>query len=85
MTSADGTGEPRRRGSIRTRGGSLQVRVYAGQDPVTRRDRYLSETNKGTDRVARSKAEKTLTRLQAEADRNHTPDTSVPLRQALAE
>jgi integrase len=53
MASADGIGEPRRRGSIRTRGGSLQVRVYAGQDPVTRRDRYLSETIKGTDRVAR--------------------------------
>jgi integrase len=85
MASADGTGEPRRRGSIRTRGGSLQVRVYAGQDPVTRRDRYLSETIKGTDRAAHRKAEKTLTRLQAEADRNLTPDTSVPLRQALAE
>ena len=85
MTSADGKGEARRRGSIRARGDSLQVRVYAGQDPVTGRDRYLSETVKGTDRAARRKAEKALTRLQADADRHRTPDTSVPLRHALAE
>jgi hypothetical protein len=64
VTTAGDRSEPRRRGSIRTRGGSLQVRVYAGQDPVTRRDRCLSETIKGTDRAARRKAEKTLTRLQ---------------------
>jgi integrase len=59
--------------------------VYAGQDPVTGRDRYLSETVKGTDRAARRKAEKALTRLQADADRHRAPDTSVPLRHALAE
>jgi hypothetical protein len=44
MTSDNGTG--RRRGSIRQRGGSLQVRVFAGQDPVTQRERYLSETSR---------------------------------------
>jgi hypothetical protein len=59
--------------------------VFAGQDPVTKRDRYLSETVVGTDRAARKKAEKALTRLQADADRQRVPDTSVPLRQALAE
>ena len=48
MTSDSGTG--RRRGSIRQHSGSLQVRVFAGQDPVTHRDRYLSDTIKGTDR-----------------------------------
>jgi integrase len=72
MTSDNGTG--RRRGSIRQRGGSLQVRVFAGQDPVTQRERYLSETVKGTDRAAHRKAEKALTRLQAAADRNRVPD-----------
>ena len=66
---------PEQRDTIRTPGGSLQVRVYAGQDPITRRDRYLSATIKGTDRVARRKAEKALTRLQDDADRNHAPDT----------
>jgi hypothetical protein len=83
MTSDNGTG--RRRGSIRQRGGSLQVRVFARQDPVTQRERYLSETVKGTDRKAHRKAAKVLTRLQAAADRNRVPDTSVPLRRALSE
>jgi integrase len=62
MTKANG-GENRARGSIRERGGSLQVRVYAGTDPVTGKPRYLAETIKGTDRAARRRADKTLTRL----------------------
>ncbi len=43
---------------MRPRGGSLQVRVYAGQDPVTGRDRYLTESVKGTDAAALKRAEK---------------------------
>ena len=39
-----------------------------GRRPVTRRDRYLSETVKGTDRPARREAEKVMARLQAEVD-----------------
>jgi integrase len=49
------------------RGGSLQVRVFAGIDPVTRRDRYLSETVKGTIALRRE-AEKMTARLQADGD-----------------
>ena len=49
-------------------GGSLQVRVFAGIDPVTRRDRYLSETVEGSDRPARREAEKVMARLQTEVD-----------------
>jgi integrase len=85
MTSANARGGGRRRGSIRERSGSLQVRVYAGQDPVTGRDRYLSKTVKGTDRAARKRAEKTLTQLQAEVDKQRAPETSVPLSHALNE
>src|ERR1700754_3659216 len=73
MTSANGRGEARRRGSIRERGGSLQVRVYAGQDPVTGKDRYLSRTIKGTDRAARKRAEKAMTQLQADVDKQRVP------------
>ena len=61
------------------------MRVYAGQDPVTGRDRYLSKTIKGTDRAARKRAEKTLTQLQAEVDKQRVPETSVPLSRALDE
>jgi hypothetical protein len=43
--------------------------VYAGTDPVTGRDRYLTESVKGTDRAAQRRAEKVMTRLLAEVDR----------------
>jgi hypothetical protein len=79
MTSADGKGEARRRGSIRARGDSLQVRVYAGQDPVTGRDRYLSETVNGADRAARRQAERALTPLpwrRCDVARIHEHQTS---------
>ena len=62
---------------MRPRGGSLQVRVYAGQDPVTGRDRYLTETIKGTDAAAVRRAEKAVTRLQADVDKQRAPETAV--------
>jgi integrase len=37
-------GSPRQRGSIRRRGDTFQVRVYAGHDPETGKRRYLTET-----------------------------------------
>ena len=67
----------RRRGSVRVRGGSLQVRVFAGADPVTGTDRYLSESVKGTDRAARREAEKVMARLQAEVDGQRSAQSSV--------
>jgi len=47
VSSADSRSGDRRRGSVRVRGGSLQVRVFAGVDPVTGKDRYLSEIGEG--------------------------------------
>ena len=79
-TVATGAGRTAGRGtagSVRVRGGSLQVRVLAGVDPVTRRDRYLSETVKGTDRPARREAEKVMARLQAEVDGQRSAQRSV--------
>src|SRR6188472_2631515 len=85
MTRSDGTAGDRRRGSVRVRGGSLQVRVFAGVDPVTGRDRYLSETVRGTDRAARREAEKAMVRLQAEVDGRRSARTSVTLGYLLDE
>jgi hypothetical protein len=42
----------RRRGSIRQRGSALQVRFFAGKDPVTGRDVYLTASTPGTDKKA---------------------------------
>jgi len=80
MTS---TGRPR--GSIRERGATLQVRVFAGYDAVTGKQRYLTESITGTDRAARRRAEKSLTRLQAQVDKQRAPETSVSLARALDE
>lgn len=85
MTSADDRNDTCRRGSVRTRGVSLQVRVYAGQDPVTGRDRYLAESVKGTDRAAQRRAEKVMTRLQSDVDKQRVPETSASLSHALDE
>jgi hypothetical protein len=38
------------RGNIAERGGALRVRLYAGTDPVTRRQVYLRTTISGTDK-----------------------------------
>ncbi len=78
-------GDRRRRRSVRPRGGSLQVRVYAGQDPLTGRDRYVTESVRGSDAAAVKRAEKVMTRLQADVDRQRAPRTAIPLRRVLAE
>lgn len=85
MNQRKDTGERRKRGSVRKRGGSLQVRVYAGTDPVTSRDSYLTETVKGTDRAAQREAQKVLTRLQARVDEQHAANSSVTLAYAIDE
>jgi integrase len=85
VTSEDGTQKDRKRGSIRVRGSSLQVRAYAGVDPVTRRDLYVSESVKGTDRAARREADKVLARLQAQVDAQRSAQTSVTLGYTLDE
>ena len=50
------------------RGNARRVRVYAGDDPVTGRRVYRSETVPGTDRAAEKRAQKALTRLLAKVD-----------------
>ena len=85
MTRADGSPADRKRGSVRARGGSLQVRVFAGVDPVSGRDRYLSESVKGTDRAARRQADKVMARLQAEVDGQRSAQSNVSLGYTLDE
>jgi integrase len=85
VSRAESSSGDRRRGSVRVRGGSLQVRVFAGVDPVTRRDRYLSESVKGTDRAARREAEKVMGRLQTEVDGRRSAQSSVTLGYTLDE
>jgi integrase len=48
----DGDAASRKRGQIEQRGDALRVRVYAGDDPVTGKRVYRSETVRGTDRAA---------------------------------
>jgi hypothetical protein len=73
------------RGSVRARGNSLQVRVYAGVDPVTGKPTYLTETIKGTDKAAHRLANKAMTKLQARVDEQRSPSTSVTLSYAIDE
>ncbi len=58
----------RERGSIRERNGVFQVRVYAGIDPLTGRELYLSETA-----YTREEAERARTRLLNKVDENRHP------------
>ncbi len=85
MARSTGDDDRRGRGSIRRRGNSLQVRVYSGVDPVTGKDLYLSETVRGTDKAARRRAEKAMTKLQARVDRQRAPSTSVSFSYAIDE
>jgi integrase len=60
------------RGHVRKRGdSSYQAIVYAGIDPVTKRQRYLRETAR-----SRKEAERALTRLLSQVDEQRTPNTS---------
>jgi len=79
------SGTPRPRGGIRERGNSFQVRVSAGKDPVTGKVRYLAASVPGTDRAARRRAEKALTRLQSQVDSQRVPESGISLGQAIDE
>ncbi|WP_405916847.1 hypothetical protein [Streptomyces sp. NBC_00728] len=64
----------RQRGSIRPNGAGFQVRVYAGRDPLTKKDIYLheqAETETG--------AEKARTKLLHQVDENRHPKTQVTM------
>ncbi|MFD0203824.1 MULTISPECIES: tyrosine-type recombinase/integrase [Saccharothrix] len=85
MATQDTSAERRRRGSVRQRGNSLQVRVFAGVDPVTGKDVYLSESVKGTTKAAHKQADKVMTRLLAEVDQQRSTSTTVTFSHAIDE
>ena len=64
----------RARGHIRRRGGSFQVLVYAGVDPLTGKDHYLTESTRDE-----GQAQKILTRLLAQVDEQRNPRTKATL------
>ena len=75
----------RRVGSIRERGDRLQVRLFAGNDPVTGKDVYLTATIKGTDKTARKRAEDKLSEFRAQVLKQRNTPTSVTMAYALDE
>lgn len=70
--------ELRTKGSIRRRGNSYQVRVYAGVDPVTGRPNYLTETAHD-DR----QAQRALRKLLSEVDEHRHARTKATLGAAV--
>jgi integrase len=74
-TSAKGR---RARGHIRRRGGSFQVLVYAGTDPLTGKPNYLTESTPDE-----AQAQKILTRLLAQIDEQRSPRTKASMGAVL--
>ncbi|MGW9023089.1 tyrosine-type recombinase/integrase [Streptomyces sp. NPDC055722] len=64
----------RQRGSIRPNGAGFQVRVYAGRDPLTKKDIYLSGQAE-----TEPEAEKARTRLLHQVDEKRHPKTQVTM------
>ena len=54
---------------IRKRGGSLQVQVFAGRDPLTGRKRWLSRQVRRQTKAARRQAKKVEAQLLEQLDR----------------
>ena len=54
---------------IRKRGGSLQVQVFAGRDPLTGRKRWLSRQVRGQTKAAYREAKKVEAQLLEQLDR----------------
>ncbi|MFG3418705.1 hypothetical protein [Micromonospora sp. NPDC048063] len=73
----------RQRGEIETLpSGSLRVKVYAGEDPISGKRHYLTETIPAG-RTAAKEAEKARTRLLAQVDDRRNPRTRATLDQLL--
>jgi integrase len=75
----------RPKGTIRVRGNSLQVRYFAGCDPVTGKKVYLAATIVGTDNAARNKADDKLAEFRTQVNKQSATESSISLGQALAE
>src|SRR5882757_8083666 len=65
-------------GSIRQRGGTFQVRVYAGVDPVTGKANYLTESTRDE-----KEADRILRRLLTEVDEQRNPRTKATFGAAI--
>jgi integrase len=68
----------RERAHVRKRGNSFQVLVYAGVDPLTGKDHYLSESTRDEKQV-----EKIRTRLLAQVDQQRNAATKATLAYVL--
>jgi integrase len=75
----------RRRGSIRQRGSALQVRFFAGKDPVTGRDVYLTASIPGTDKKAHKRAEDKLAEFRTQVNKQRSTPSSVKFGYAIDE
>ncbi|MCS7478198.1 tyrosine recombinase XerC [Umezawaea endophytica] len=73
------------KGSIRERGNNLQVRYFAGRDPVTGKDVYLNATVKGLDDAARKKADDKLAEFRTQVNKQRSAESSVSLSYAINE
>jgi integrase len=76
------TRSSRRRGNIEQRGDGYRVRVYAGTDPITKKQMYLRESIPPGPH-ARRDADRAVTRLQGQVDDNRAPRTSATVNQLL--
>jgi integrase len=72
------TPNARSRGSVRKRGGSYQVRVYAGEDPVTGRPNYLTGSTSD-----QKEADRILRRFLTEVDEQRNAQTKATFGAAL--
>ncbi|MEQ7010516.1 hypothetical protein ABN028_30490 [Actinopolymorpha sp. B17G11] len=79
MPPKNGT-KRRQRGFIRRRGGSYQVLVYAGTDPLTGKDSYLTASTKDE-----REAERIRTRFLAQVDEQRQAATKAKLGYVLDE
>lgn len=83
MSSPETRAQRRRRGEIATLpSGSLRVKVYAGNDPLSGRRHYLTETIAAGPRAA-AEAEKARTRLLNQVDEQRNPRTKATVNQLM--
>ena len=68
----------------RSRGSALQVRLFAGTDPVTGRDVYLTASIPGTDKKAHKRAEDKLAEFRTQVNKPHR-DRAQPRALSAAE
>jgi hypothetical protein len=75
----------RPKGYIRERGNALQVRYFAGRDPVTGKDVYLTASVPGLDDAAYEKAEDKLAEFRTQVDKQRSAESAVSLSYAIDE